>query len=146
MQTLGVYFESRGRWNDIAMRYAQKVVQSVEKLGEEHPETLDIMSKLSFIYMHQQLWEDAERLQSYLLGVKCEVLGDDDLLIEMSRKTRRLIASKRRLEEDTTPRLGKDPVTGMPSSIRPVRLPWTEFPWAALKQDILASRKNGKDT
>ncbi|KAJ3457769.1 hypothetical protein MRS44_014910 [Fusarium solani] len=97
IQTLRVYFESRGRWKDMAMRYAQNVVQSVEKLGEEHPETLDIMSKLSFIYMHQRRWEDAEMLQSYLLEVKCEVLGDGALLMEMSRHRRRLIASNRRL-------------------------------------------------
>lgn len=149
MQTLGLYFESRGRWKDMAMRYAEKLAQSLEKLGERHPETLDVMSELSFIYMHQRRWEDAETLQYYLLGVKCEVLGDDAHSIEMSRHSRRLIASKRRLEEDTTPRLGKDPVTGkeeMPSPIRPARLPWAGFPWAALKQDILASREeNSKD-
>ncbi|KAI8713549.1 hypothetical protein NCS52_01299600 [Fusarium sp. LHS14.1] len=34
MQTLEVYFESRGRWDDMAMRYAQKVVQSVERERE----------------------------------------------------------------------------------------------------------------
>lgn len=112
IQTLRVYFESRGRWKDMAMRYAQNVVQSVEKLGEEHPETLDIMSKLSFIYMHQRRWEDAEMLQSYLLEVKCEVLGDGALLMEMSRHRRRLIASNRRLPYDTFSRLVIDPVRG----------------------------------
>lgn len=146
MQSLMVYSESRGRWKDIAMQYAEEIVHSVEKLGEEHPETLDIMSKLSFIYMHQHRWEDAEMLQSYLLGVQSEVLGDDALTIEMARKSRRLIASRRKLEEEMTSPLGKHSVTDVPSSIRPTQPPWTGFPWAALKQDILASRKeNSKD-
>ncbi|KAI8713548.1 hypothetical protein NCS52_01299500 [Fusarium sp. LHS14.1] len=104
------------------------------------------MSKLSFVYMHQRRWNEAEMLQSYLLEVKCVVLGDGKLSIAMSRESHRFIATKRWQVHETTNRLlGRDPVTGKektPSPILAARLPWTGFPWAALKQDILANRKN----
>ncbi|RSM10045.1 hypothetical protein CEP52_003761 [Fusarium oligoseptatum] len=144
METLMVYFESRGRWKDMAMRYAQKVVEHVEKHGEEHLETLNLMSKLSFVYMHQSRWEDAERLQSYLRKTKCMILGDYDPSTVMSRECHIFIDLKKRSQEDT-PRLpriraltGKEMVV---SPIMEVQQPWTGFPWSALKNDILASRE-----
>lgn len=148
-QTLEVYFESRGRWDDMAMRYAQKVVQSVEKLGDEHSETLDIMSKLSFVYMHQRRWKEAEMLQSYLLEVKCVVLGDGELSTAMSRESHRFTSSKRWQVKEYTALLLRDiPVKGKEKAHSPMlaaRLPGTGFPWAALKQDILANGENSKD-
>ncbi|RSL41082.1 hypothetical protein CEP53_012974 [Fusarium sp. AF-6] len=143
IQTLMVYFESRGRWKDLAMRYAQDVVKSVERLGEEHLETLDLMSKLSFVYMHQHRWEDAERLQSYLRKTKCMILGDNDISTVMSRECHIFIDLKKR-SQDTPPLLRVEALTGKERAASPmmeVQQPWTGFPWSALKNDILASRE-----
>ncbi|RMJ19986.1 hypothetical protein CDV36_000326 [Fusarium kuroshium] len=144
VQTLMVYFESRGRWKDMAMRYAQDVVQSVEKLGEQHLETLDLMSKLSFVYMHQRRWGDAGRLQSYLRKTKWIILGDNDISTVMSRECHRFIDLKKWSQEGTPrlPRIGA--LTGKEMVVSPMmeeQQPWTGFPWSALKNDILASRE-----
>ncbi len=49
-----------------------------EQFGEEHPETLESMSRLGWIYCDQGRYEAAERLWEEKLQISRRVLGDED--------------------------------------------------------------------
>ena len=46
-------------------------------LGEEHPKTLLSMVNLSFTYLSQGKWNEAEQLEVQVLDMKKKVLGEE---------------------------------------------------------------------
>jgi len=77
MQTMGKVYASLGLYPKALPSLEQSVATRRRLLGEEHPETLDAMAALAFIYRTQGRLEEAERLDRRVLEARRRVLGED---------------------------------------------------------------------
>ncbi|OHW91700.1 kinesin light chain [Colletotrichum incanum] len=71
------YFSYLGQWKGAEQSSAQSVKLRKERLGEEHPLTLGIMSILASTFGNQGRWKEAEELDVRVLETRTKVLGEE---------------------------------------------------------------------
>ncbi|KAJ3545452.1 hypothetical protein NM208_g2500 [Fusarium decemcellulare] len=79
------YLNYRGKWEEATVAHAQTVFQQAMMLGEEHPDTLTTMERLTLIYLHQCRFREAEIMQLYVWGVKNTMLGEENSSTRVSK-------------------------------------------------------------
>ncbi|ETS76425.1 hypothetical protein PFICI_11812 [Pestalotiopsis fici W106-1] len=71
-----------------------------ERLGREHPETLDSIDRLASIYYDQKRWRDSEQLEAELWKSRKESLGfNDQLTLKNMSNVATVLANQDRHEE-----------------------------------------------
>lgn len=69
--------EKRGDIVNAERLYLKVLKERMELLGEEHPETLEVMSKLGDMYADNMLFDEAEKLVSRCYEVRVSILGEE---------------------------------------------------------------------
>lgn len=68
-QDVGITTLSQGQWEVLAVR--KRV------LGDKHPQTLELVDKLSSIYRSRCHWTEAEELCVQVLAARRKILGEE---------------------------------------------------------------------
>ncbi|KAK3613970.1 hypothetical protein LTR22_027941 [Elasticomyces elasticus] len=74
---VGRIWEDEGRWNESKKLFFAARVWRMEKLGEEHPDTLTAMADLASTYCNQGRWKEAEEVELEVMEASARVLGEE---------------------------------------------------------------------